>query len=84
MNVETIVSLVGSLGFPIAMCVYLILNARQTEQEHTKQIEIITKAHQTETENLRTTLAETNEKTRTVIENNTNALTILNERLGNK
>lgn len=81
MNIETIVSLIGSLGFPIAMCIYLIFAARQTETEHTKQIEIITAAHKEETENLRQTLAENGDKTRTVIENNTNALTILNERL---
>lgn len=76
-----IADFLNSVAFPIAMCVFLIIDRKNCEKQHTEQIKELTKSHETEVNNLRETIVNTNDITNNVIENNTKAITILNERL---
>ena len=39
MDIQGVSSIVGTLGFPIACCVYMMYYVREQQQENRKQIE---------------------------------------------
>lgn len=39
MDIQIITQLVGSLGFPIACCIYLIYTNRENEKNHKEEID---------------------------------------------
>lgn len=41
MDVSTIASLISTVGFPIACCVYLIYSNSKTEEKHAEELEKI-------------------------------------------
>ena len=70
MDIQGVSSIVGTLGFPIACCVYMMYYVREQQQENRKQIEDLNDKYD---ENIKT-LTET-------INNNTLALQKLSDKL---
>lgn len=56
MDVQTAVSLIGSLGFPIVMCLVLIKYMEQIQQDNKETIEKLTESHKQETDALKESL----------------------------
>lgn len=52
MDYTTIVSLIGSLGFPIVMCLIMFWYVNKTNTEHTEQIQALNQSHKSEIEQL--------------------------------
>lgn len=44
MDINGLTQLIGSLGFPIAMCVYLLWNQSKADEKHTEEMNKITEA----------------------------------------
>ena len=44
MDINGITQLIGSLGFPIAMCVYLLWNQSKADEAHQEEMNKITEA----------------------------------------
>lgn len=66
MDAQGVVSLIGSLGFPIVMCLILIKYMEQVQQDNKDTIEKLNESHKQETDALKESL-----------NNNTNVLTEL-------
>lgn len=56
MDAEGIVSLIGSLGFPIVMCLILIKYMTEIQQDNKETIEKLNEAHKQETDSLKESL----------------------------
>lgn len=44
MDINGLTQLIGSLGFPIAMCVYLLWNQNKADEKHAEEMNKITEA----------------------------------------
>lgn len=44
MDVNSLTQLIGSLGFPIAMCVYLLWHQSKADEKHAEEMNKITEA----------------------------------------
>lgn len=66
MDLSSVVSLIGSLGFPIVMCLVLIKYMEEMQKDNKESIEKLTESHKQETDALKESL-----------NNNTNVLTEL-------
>lgn len=44
MDINGLTQLIGSLGFPIAMCVYLLWNQSKADEKHAEEMNKITEA----------------------------------------
>ena len=44
MDINGLTQLIGSLGFPIAICVYLLWNQSKADEKHTEEMNKITEA----------------------------------------
>lgn len=44
MDVNSFTQLIGSLGFPIAMCVYLLWHQSKADEKHAEEMDKITEA----------------------------------------
>lgn len=53
MDMQTIVSLIGSLGFPIVMCLIMFKYIEQVEADNKETIEKMTQSHKEETDSLK-------------------------------
>lgn len=52
MDYTTIVSLIGSLGFPIVMCLIMFWYVNKTNSRHTEQTQALNQLHKNEIEQL--------------------------------
>lgn len=53
MDIQTVVSLIGSLGFPIVMCLIMFKYIEQVQADNKETIEKMTQSHKEETDSLK-------------------------------
>lgn len=73
MDINTIVSLIGSIGFPIVMCLLMIKYIQDLNKQYTTSIKSLTDSYHDDVEQLRETVA-----------NNTTAINMLLNKIGGK
>ena len=44
MDVETLTTLISSLGFPIVACIYMAVTQQKSEERHSKEVDELRKA----------------------------------------
>ena len=44
MNIDTLTTLISSLGFPIVACIYMAVTQQKSEERHSKEVDELRKA----------------------------------------
>lgn len=70
MDINVITSLIGSIGFPIVMCLILIYYIKYLTEKNTQALSQIMEAHKSESQDFKT-----------AIDNNTKAIELLSNKI---